>query len=126
MSLLDTDVLVEAQRGRPAAGSWLFTVLDDISLPAAVVWEMLVGSRDSAEMRRARRFISDYSIVELNEDDSRLARDLIEAHTLSTGLSIPDFLIAAQEINRSSTLYTFNLKHFRVIPGLDAQAPYER
>lgn len=37
-----------------------------------------------------------------------------------------DFLIAAQALNRNATLYTFNLKHFGAIPGLDARAPYAR
>jgi predicted nucleic acid-binding protein len=48
---------------------------------------------------------------------------LIAAHRLSTGLSLPDFLIAAQAIHHSTTLFTFNLKHFAAIPGLDAKAP---
>lgn len=29
-------------------------------------------------------------------------------------------------LNRAARLYTFNLKHFRVGPGLDVQEPYSR
>jgi predicted nucleic acid-binding protein len=41
-------------------------------------------------------------------------------------LSIPDCLIAAMALARSARLYTFNLKHFRIIEGLDVQSPYTR
>jgi predicted nucleic acid-binding protein len=34
---------------------------------------------------------------------------------------------SAQEwLAHSARLYTFNLRHFRAVPGLDAQAPYAR
>ena len=55
-----------------------------------------------------------------------MAYDLVVRHRLSTGLGLADFLIAAQALDRGATLYTFNLKHFRAIPGLNAQAPYPR
>lgn len=54
------------------------------------------------------------------------AYELLAAHRLSSGLSIPDYLIAAMALSRSVRLYTFNLKHFQVIAGLDVAAPYLR
>ena len=37
-----------------------------------------------------------------------------------------DCLIAAMALGRASRLYSFNLKHFQVLPGLDVQPPYPR
>jgi predicted nucleic acid-binding protein len=54
------------------------------------------------------------------------AYELLAAHRLSSGLSIPDYLIAAMVLSRSARLYTFNLKHFQVIAGLDVDTPYTR
>jgi predicted nucleic acid-binding protein len=51
---------------------------------------------------------------------------LLARHRLTSGLSIPDYLIAAMALSHSARLYTFNLKHFQVIAGLDAQTPYTR
>ena len=41
-------------------------------------------------------------------------------------LGIPDCLIAATALARSARLYTFNLKHFQAIEGLDVHSPYTR
>lgn len=43
-------------------------------------------------------------------------------------LSIPlvDALIAACAVGLSATLYTFNDKHYRVVPGLVTAQPYTR
>jgi predicted nucleic acid-binding protein len=55
-----------------------------------------------------------------------LAFELLVRHRLASALGIPDCLVAATALARSGTLYTFNLKHFRVIGGLDVQEPYSR
>lgn len=124
MNFLDSDVLIEAQRARPAARAWLNTFTGDLAVPAAVAWELLIGSRDKRELQRAQKFLSTFDVEELDSADSAIARSLIATHCLSSGLSVPDYLIAAQALNRS--LFTFNLCHFRSILGLVAQAPYTR
>ncbi|HET6382994.1 MAG TPA: type II toxin-antitoxin system VapC family toxin [Armatimonadota bacterium] len=126
MALVDTDVMVEAQRARPGAAAWLAELRGDVALPAAVAWELLIGSRDSAELERARRFLAGFSVVEIQEEDSARARELIGEHCLSSGPGLPDYLIAAQALTRQATLYTFNVRHYQAIPGLNARVPYAR
>src|SRR5687767_14859568 len=118
MNLVDTDVLIEVQRATPAAVAWLQGFQDDLALPAAVAWELLIGSRNAIELRLARTFLSTFDVEEIDSADSALARSLIIDHSLASGIGIPDFLIAAQALNRSATVLTFNLRHFGVIPGL--------
>ena len=126
MQLLDTDVLVEIQRAQPLAAEWLRSLKGEIAIPSVVAWEMLFGSRDKAELERSQRFLATFAVTHLTPKDSELAGRLIADYTLSTGLGLPDFLVAAQTLNRQATLFTFNLKHFAAITGLKAKAPYKR
>jgi predicted nucleic acid-binding protein len=65
-----------------------------------------LGSTDAAEFARAY--------------------ELLAEHRVTSGLGIPDCPIAAMSLIRKARLYTFNLKHFQVIPGIDVQEPYSR
>ena len=85
-----------------------------------------MGSRDKLEMARNERFLRGFDVEPLEAADTALTERLVVTHKLATGLGLGDFLIAAQSINRQATLFTFNLKHFRAIPGLDARMPYTR
>ncbi len=126
MHLLDSDVLIEVQRGRPGAAAWLQSLEGDVALPAVVALELLLGSRDKAELERARLFLAGFDVELLTPEDSELTETLVAGLGLSAGLGLPDYLIAAQAINRTATLFTFNSKHFQAIGGLDARVPYER
>lgn len=48
----------------------------------------------------------------------------MDSYFLSHGLLIPDALIAATAVEEGLTLFTRNLRHFQMIPGLTAIAPY--
>jgi tRNA(fMet)-specific endonuclease VapC len=126
MLLLDSDVLIEVQRGRQEAKEWLQDLSDQVALPAAVAWEMLYGSRDKQELQKSERFLNSFAVEQLTSADSALVQQLVVDHLLSSGLSLPDYLIAAQAISRGATLITFNTKHFQVIPILKISKPYER
>ncbi len=45
---------------------------------------------------------------------------------LSHGLGLVDALIAACAVGLSATLYTFNAKHYRIVPKLVIAQPYTR
>ena len=58
-------------------------------------------------------------------DCNRALADFTTYH-LSHRLGLIDALIAATAIGLSMTLCTFNVKHYRVVPGLQIQQPYTR
>lgn len=127
MNLIDTDVLIDVQRGLSAAVGWLaLNRSTEIHVPGVVCLELLSGSRSKAELQANMKFLEGFSVLWHTEADNRAARQLIERYTLTCALSIPDYLIAAQALNHGTILFTFNLKHFRAIPSLDAHAPYIR
>jgi predicted nucleic acid-binding protein len=55
---------------------------------------------------------------------STTARHLMESFVLSHRIGIPDALIAATAQEMGVQLYTRNLKHFKMIPGLSVIRPY--
>ncbi len=126
-ALIDTDVLIDLLRGLPAAKSWLERWEGPaLEVPGIVAMELVAGCRDQVELQRVQRFVQRFSLTWPDAPEFEQAHALFVANRLTSGLGIPDCLIAAMAISRSATLYTFNLRHFRLIPGVDAEAPYER
>ncbi|MBI2941727.1 MAG: PIN domain-containing protein [Chloroflexi bacterium] len=60
----------------------------------------------------------------LTQSASLTAYRLMDSFFLGYGLQIPDALIAATALEHGLTLYTRNLRHFQVIPGLIVVRPY--
>jgi predicted nucleic acid-binding protein len=125
--VVDTDVLIEILRGDGRAGEWLVSVESlVIGIPVIVWMEILVGARDKQEQRVFTEQLAQYSILHLESGDSERARQWFEQFHLSHGVGILDCPIAAIAFRLGKPFYTFNLKHFQVIPGLSVQVPYER
>jgi tRNA(fMet)-specific endonuclease VapC len=125
--VLDTDVLIEILRGSGRAGEWLTSIASlVIGIPVIAWMEILVGARDKQEQRVFTEQLDQYTILHLESGDSERAQQWFEQFHLSHGVGILDCLIAAIACRLDKPFYTFNLKHFQVIPGLEAKAPYER
>lgn len=124
---LDTDVLVKCLRGIPSALDWLNShPAEDMFVPGIAAMELAAGCRNKIELKQVQRLLKDFEVVWPDAQDSQRAYELLIAYRLSFGLGIPDALIAAIVLNRSATLYTFNLRHFQAIAGLAAKRPYAR
>lgn len=88
--------------------------------------ELVVGCRNRNELQRVQHFLGTFTILWADMQDSALAYDLLAAYRLTSGLSIPDCIIAAMALARSAPFYTFNARHFSMIDGLEVLAPYSR
>ena len=127
MVLVDTDVMVDCLRGTAPSREWLQRASTEaLGLPGVVAMELLIGCRNRAEIQHLQRFLDTFSIVWPDTNEFARAYELLAEHRLTSGLGIPDCLVAAMALVRKARLYTFNSKHFRVIPGVDAQEPYSR
>ena len=126
-ALLDTDVLVEVLRGRPAAISWLSSRPASAAGVPVIVWmELIQGARDQRERDKIINRLAPHSIVHLEAGDSQAASGWFAAYWLSHTIGILDCPIAAIAVRLGAPLYTFNAAHFQVIPSLDVRSPYER
>jgi predicted nucleic acid-binding protein len=126
MLILDTDVLIDVQRGHAPALVWFAGLTELPSVPGLVVMEMIQGARDAKQVRDALRPTAPLPVVWPTIADCQKAMADFTAFHLSHGLGLLDALIAAIAVGLSAELCTFNDKHYRIVPGLVTVQPYTR
>lgn len=126
MIILDTDVLIDVQRGHSAALAWFADLSDLPSVPGLVIMELIQGARDTREVREVQRLTAPMRVVwPTTADCQRALADFTIFH-LSHGLGLLDAVIAAIAVGLSAELCTFNEKHYQVVPSLVTLQPYSR
>lgn len=126
MYLLDTDVLIDIQRGHPPAVAWFSTQTQPLAVPGFVVMELVQAARNAQDLQNARKLVAPLPIVWPTEADcTRALSDLVSLR-LSHSLGLIDAVIAATAVGQDAILCTFNLKHYSVVPGLTLSQPYNR
>jgi predicted nucleic acid-binding protein len=124
--LLDTDVMIDVRRRHPPAVAWLRSLTERPALPGLVVMELVEGCRDGREVRALMREIAPFRVYWPSEaDQTRALATFARAH-LSHGLGLLDALIGETAVGLSAALCTFNVRHFRAVPGLTIEEPYVR
>jgi hypothetical protein len=126
MLLLDTDVMVDIQRGFAPALEWLRNLPETPAVSVITVLELLHGCRNLREQEVVQRLIERVHVVYLDEPACVRAVDYFCAFHLSNGLGLLDSLIAATAVSRGLALCSFNDKHYRIIPDLQIVKPYSR
>ena len=126
MRMLDTDVLIDIQRGHSAATAWFKSLSDIPRVPGFVVMELVQSARNLKQVRDVLKLTSPLPVAWPGEQDCNHAMHLFSAHNLTDGIGLLDSLIAWTAISANATLVTFNVKHYRVIPGLTTEQPYVR
>lgn len=124
--MLDTDVLIDVQRGVPNALAWYRGLPELPLVPGLVVMEMMQGAQNKKEMQQVQKLVAPMPIVWPTEADCERAMNDFAAHRLSHNLGLIDSLIAACATERDATLCTFNAKHYKAVPGLSMMKPYVR
>lgn len=126
MYLLDTDILIDVQRGYVPARNWFAGLAEIPSIPGFVVMELIQDAQNKQQLRKALQLTAPLSIVWPTESDCDRALDNFIAYHLSHKVGLIDALIASCAVGRSAILCTFNVKHYRMIPGLVIEQPYSR
>jgi predicted nucleic acid-binding protein len=126
MYLLDTDVLIDIQRGHEPAISWFSGLADLPSVPGFVVMELVQDSQNAQQVRKALQLVAPLPVIWSTEVDCARALSDFTTYHLSNSLGLLDALIAACAVGRGLTLCTFNVKHYRVVPNLVMAQPYAR
>lgn len=124
-ALLDTTILVDLSRNRPAAVEWFQSQAQtSFAVPVIVYMELVDGARDAADQRFIIGILKPYPVIHLNEADSQWAQVQHTRFRLSHSVGIGDALIAAAAFRLQVPLYTLNVKHFSPLPGITATRPY--
>jgi predicted nucleic acid-binding protein len=86
--------------------------------------ELIQDAQNSRQIRRALKLVAPLPVVWPTEADCKQALSYFTAYHLSHNLGLIDSLIAACAMGLSTALCTFNVKHYKVVPGLAMEQPY--
>jgi predicted nucleic acid-binding protein len=124
--LTDSDVLIDAIRGVPDAVNFLATQNAEPGIRASVIscMELVAGCRNGRELADLQQMFRQMVVVQVTSAISDRAFSLMQSWRLSHGLQIADALIAASALENGLPLFTRNVRHFQMIPGLVVTKPY--
>ena len=122
MTLIDTDILIDAARGLAEAKDYLkdLAANDIPAISAITEMELIVGCRDKAELRKLDQFLRQFQIIPLDAAIGDKSTELLRDYRLSHGLLIPDSLIAAMVAGVA--FVSKNQRDYRFIAGLNLLA----
>ena len=81
--------------------------------------EVLAGSRDKRDLNTINKKISQFNIIDTNQEILELARELMYRYKLSHNMGIYDAIIASTCIVYGLPLWTYNKKDFKFIDKLE-------
>lgn len=121
LTVVDTDILIDAGRGISEAIDYLDELERSTSLAVSTVtqMELIVGCRNKAELRDLKQFLRRFRILKINEAISDRAVELLQQYRLSHGLLIADAFIAATALSWDYPLASKNQRDYRFITDLD-------
>ncbi len=121
MIVADSDVLIDALRGRDPAAGLVARELKAGTLATTVIsaFELLSGARSDATREKMERFLAPITVLALDEGAARAAASIRSAlEVAGTPIGTADYLIAGICLSRSATLLTRNRAHFEKVPDL--------
>lgn len=126
MLILDTDILIDVQRGHHPAIEWLTSLSDEIGIAGFTAMELIQDARNTKEVSLAQKLVQPFTIVWPSLADCDVALELFAKKHGSDGIGLLDSLIACTAMGINAELATFNVRHFRAITELRTVQPYTR
>ena len=120
--LIDTDLCIELQRGRPEARAFFGGLSDPPKISAVTVGELYANlfPRERAWMSA---FVAQAEVLPVTLEIGRRAGEFRNRWKASHKVDLPDCLIAATADVHGLDLHTLNRKHFPMLP---VTVPYVR
>jgi predicted nucleic acid-binding protein len=123
VKLLDTTVAIDYLRRRDEAMEAVDGVVRErewLGASEVVRFELLAGARPREE-ERIERFFVELGWIRVDEAISRRAGELARRFRATHGgIEDADYLIAATALELEADLLTTNVRHFPMLPGLQA------
>lgn len=121
MIVADSDVLIDALRGRQPASRRIELELSSGSLATTSVtaFELRSGPRSDGAAARVETLLSPLTVLPFDGEAAERAADVRrELEVAGTPIGMADYLIAGICLARSALLLTRNRSHFERVPGL--------
>jgi predicted nucleic acid-binding protein len=116
--IVDTNILIDALRGRKPAID--FFEASDISFSISVlsIAELYSGVRGEAELLTLQTFISSFTIYSVDEAIATEAGGIIKRYSKSHSIGIADAIIGATSLIVNEQLATLNTKDFPMLTNV--------
>ena len=129
--MLDTDVIVESEKGKFDLSNWLASLPDEnFEIAAITAAELRHGVERASAIHRASRelyvntILDTFPIIPYTERTAHEhARIWAELEANGKMIGYYDLIVGATALERGSRLATFNKKHFRQIKELSLIEP---
>jgi predicted nucleic acid-binding protein len=117
--LVDTNIVIEVLKNNPEIVKAVNSIgIEHAAVSSITLMELYYGALNKAELRKIKKYVNAFEIIQINEEISTRAVNLIETYAKSHNLNLPDALIAATAIKNNIKLMTLNVKDFRYIEEL--------
>lgn len=124
MILCDTNVIIEFYKNNKQIVRELRIIgQSNIAVSAITQAELYFGSLNKTELRKIRKHLTSIRVFPLDTSISRKFLFLMENHSLSYKICIPDALVAATALIHSVELYTLNISDFEFIKNIKLYKP---
>ena len=121
--IVDTDVLIEYLDQSKIRHKDTVAVLENkdlvISISSITAMELIVGAINKTHLTKINKELRAFLIILPDHEIGLLSINLLQQYNLSHGLKIQDCFIAATAIFMKIPLFTYNIKDFRFIEGLN-------
>lgn len=119
--LVDTDILIDVARENTQALNRLEEEEKKAILQISSItrMELIVGCRNKHELVSLDKFLERFVTINITEEISARAIELVYQYRLSHGLMIPDAIIAATVLILNCPLLSKNQKDYRFINDLN-------
>lgn len=121
--LVDTNILIDLLRRYEPAVKFL-RELEVIYVSAITPMELIQGASNKIELNAILSFNENLEMIEISDQISKEAYEIMSKYFLETQIEVADALIAATAIVSHRVLLTRNIKHFKKIEGLFVKDPY--
>lgn len=123
MILIDTDILIFANRGKQTAINALVQA-DHKVISAVTYMEFVQGVRNKQEKQNFEAYLKNHhiQIIMVNEIICKTAMKLVLDYGLSHTMQLGDALIASTALHYNFILLSANRKHYQFIPNLTLQS----
>lgn len=118
--LIDTCLLVYVARGREEKVRGLESLRGAV-ISYVTYGELVQGVRNKRELKMVEEIVGDYVLDGGGVKVWQKAIEILKMHHHGDGVGLMDAIIAAQAMVNGWVLITENLKHFRMIDGLEVK-----
>ena len=121
MTVADSDVLIDALRGRNPTKETMAAELrtGSVATTAISVFELLSGARNARERATIEQLLGPMPILSFDHAAGIAAAGVRRALEKSgAGIGMADYQIAGICVSRGAVLWTRNTVHFERVPGL--------